>query len=170
MKSSVRMATCCTILATAVVRGLSADTSQSSWQVPSDAQVIGYLLQSVNWYRHVYTQRQVASDPGDLIFLNGNQAIEGQMVKLSFEFAKADAALAKGGHFSAAGGGWMMSAVRRTVGWSFLSKRSQCGHLKKMASQFFAERPGFPRIWFCIAAGTITALASSAIRGTSQRS
>jgi hypothetical protein len=95
------MATCCAILATAVVRGLSADTSQSSWKVPSDAQVIGYLLQSVNWYRHVYTERQVASDPGDLVSLNGNQAIEGQIVKLSFEFAKADAALAKDGHFSA---------------------------------------------------------------------
>jgi Mechanosensitive ion channel len=43
----------------------------------------------------VYTERQVASDPGDLVFLNDNQAIESQIVKLSFEFAKADAALAK---------------------------------------------------------------------------
>jgi hypothetical protein len=95
MKSSVRIATCCAILAAAMVRGLSADTSQSSCQVPSDAQVIGYLWQSVNWYRHVYTERQVASDPRDLVFLNDNQAIEGQIVKLSFEFAKVDAALAK---------------------------------------------------------------------------
>jgi len=95
MKSSVRIATCCAILATVMVRGLSADTAHSSYQAPSDAQVIGYLLQSVNWYRHVYTERQVASDPGDLVFLNDNQAIEGQIVKLSFEFAKADAALAK---------------------------------------------------------------------------
>jgi small-conductance mechanosensitive channel len=62
---------------------------------PSDAQVIGYLLQSVNWYRHVYAERQVASDPGDLVFLNDNQAIESQVAKLSFEFAKADAILAK---------------------------------------------------------------------------
>jgi hypothetical protein len=95
MKSSMRIATCCAILATAMVRGLSADTSQSPYQVPPDAQVIGYLWQSVNWYRHVYTERQVASDPRDLVFLNDNQAIEGQIVKLSFEFAKADAALAK---------------------------------------------------------------------------
>jgi len=95
MKSSVRIATCCAILATAMVRGLSADIPQSSYQLPSAAQVIGYLLQSVNWYRHVYTERQVASDPGDLVFLNDNQAIESQIVKLSFQFAKADAALAK---------------------------------------------------------------------------
>jgi hypothetical protein len=49
----------------------------------------------MNWYRHVYTERQVASDPGDLVFLNDNQAIESQIVELSFEFAKADVALAK---------------------------------------------------------------------------
>src|SRR5882724_8393129 len=95
MKSSVRIATCCAILAAAMVRGLSADIPQSSYQLPSAAQVIGYLLQSANWYRHVYTERQVASDPGDLVFLNDNQAIQSQIVKLSFEFAKADAALAK---------------------------------------------------------------------------
>jgi hypothetical protein len=95
MKSSVCIATCCAILATATLSGLSDDIPQSSYQLPSDAQVIGYLLQTVNWYRHAYTERQVASDPGDLVFLNDNQAIESQIVKLSFEFAKADAALAK---------------------------------------------------------------------------
>jgi hypothetical protein len=47
------------------------------------------------WYRHLYTERQVASDPGDLVFLNDNQALERQIVQLSFEFAKADAALAE---------------------------------------------------------------------------
>src|SRR3954464_5547234 len=77
--------------------GLSADTSHNSYQLPSDAQVIGYLLQSVNWYRHVYTERQVASDPEDLVFLNDNQPIETQIVELSFAFAKADVALEKTG-------------------------------------------------------------------------
>ena len=86
---------CCAIFAIAISGGLSADTTQNSYQLPSDAQVIGYLLQSVTWYRHLYTERQVASDPGDLVFLNDNQALESQIVKLSFEFAKADAALAK---------------------------------------------------------------------------
>jgi hypothetical protein len=89
------IATCCAIFAIAISDRLSADTTQGSYQLPSDTQVIGYLLQSVNWYRHVYTERQVASDPGDLVFLNDNQAIESQIVELSFEFVKADAALAK---------------------------------------------------------------------------
>jgi hypothetical protein len=89
------IATCCAIFAIAISGGLFADTTEHSYQLPSDAQVVGYLLQSVNWYRHVYTERQVASDPGDLVFLNDNQSIESQIVTLSFEFAKADAALAK---------------------------------------------------------------------------
>jgi len=89
------MATCCAIFAIAISVVLFADSTQGSYELPSDTQVIGYLLQSENWYRHVYTERQVASDPGDLVFLNDNQAIERQIVKLSFEFAKADVALAK---------------------------------------------------------------------------
>ena len=70
--------------------GTSADTRQSSSQLPSNAQVIGYLL---NWYRHASAERQVASDPADLLFLHDNQAIEEQIVKLSFEYAKADVTL-----------------------------------------------------------------------------
>jgi Mechanosensitive ion channel len=95
VKRYSHIATYCAIFAIAISGGLSADTAQGSYQLPSDTQVIGYLLQSVNWYRHVYTERQVASNPADLVFLNDNQAIESQIVELSFEFAKADVALAK---------------------------------------------------------------------------
>jgi hypothetical protein len=87
--------TCCAIFAIAISGGLSADSTRNSYQLPSDAQVIGYLLESVTWYRHLYIEQQVASDPGDLVFLNDNQGLESQIVKLSFELAKADAALAK---------------------------------------------------------------------------
>jgi len=93
VKRYAHIVTCCAIFVIAISGALSADTTQNSYQLPSDAQVIGYLLQSVTWYRHLYAERQVASDPGDLVFLNDNQAIESQIVKLSFEFAKADAAL-----------------------------------------------------------------------------
>ena len=95
MNRYAHIAICCAIFAIDISGGLSANSTQGSYQIPSDAQVIGYLLQSVNWYRHVYAERQVASDPGDLVFLNDNQAIESQIVELSFEFAKADVALAK---------------------------------------------------------------------------
>jgi hypothetical protein len=85
----------CAIFVIVISDGLFADSTQGAYQLPSDTQVIGYLLQSMHWYRHVYSERQVANDPADLVFLNDNQSLQSQIVKLSFEFARADAALAK---------------------------------------------------------------------------
>jgi hypothetical protein len=92
VKRSARIATCCAFVATAIVGGLSAGSPQT-YELPSNEQVVGYLLKSVNWYRHVYAEQQVANGPAGLIFLDDNRAIELQIVKLSFEFAKADATL-----------------------------------------------------------------------------
>jgi hypothetical protein len=89
---SARIATCCAFVATAIVGGLSAGSPQT-YELPSNERVVGYLLQSVNWYRHAYAEQQVANGPAGLIFLDDNRGIELQIVKLSFEFAKADATL-----------------------------------------------------------------------------
>ncbi len=100
LKQGAQVAAGCAIVAAAIAGGLSANTPPSAYQLPSNSEVIGYLLQSVNWYRHVYTERQVANEPADLMFLDDNQAIERQIVKLSFEFAKADAMLETSTAFS----------------------------------------------------------------------
>jgi hypothetical protein len=91
VKRGAQIAACCGIVAAAIAIGLSADIPSSTYRLPSNSEVIGYLIQSVNWYRHVYAERQVANEPTDFMFLDDNQAIEQQIVKLSFEFAKADA-------------------------------------------------------------------------------
>lgn len=93
MKRCAQFAICWAIFAVAAASELSADVPSSTYQLPSNSEVIGYLLQSVNWYRHVYTERKVAHEPNDLMFLDDNQATERQIVQLSFEFAKADAKL-----------------------------------------------------------------------------
>src|SRR5580698_10710219 len=93
LKHGAQVAAGCAIVAAAIAGRLSANTPPGTYQLPSNSEVIGYLLQSVNWYRHVYTERQVANESADLVFLDDNQAIERQIVKLSFEFAKADAML-----------------------------------------------------------------------------
>jgi hypothetical protein len=95
-KQGAQAVACCAIVAAAMAGGLSADPLPSAYQFPSNSEVIGYLIQSVNWYRHVYAERQVANEPADLVFLDDNQAIERQIVKLSFEFAKAEATLETG--------------------------------------------------------------------------
>jgi hypothetical protein len=95
VKARASIVTCWAIFATAAASGLSAVARQSAYQLPSNAQVVGYLLQSVTWYRHVYAERQVANNQDDLMFLDDNQVIEAQIVRLSFEFAKTDTTLAK---------------------------------------------------------------------------
>ncbi len=93
MKRGVLIAACCAIVAAAMAGGFSAATPPSTYQLPPNSEVIGYLLQSVSWYRHVYAERQVANEPADFMFLDNNQVFERQIVKLSFEFAKADVAV-----------------------------------------------------------------------------
>src|SRR3984885_10681484 len=96
LKLGSQATACCAIVAVAMAGGLSAATAPSAYHLPANSEVIGYLLQSVTWYRHVYTERQVADEPADLVFLDDNQEIERQIVKLSFEFAKAEATLETG--------------------------------------------------------------------------
>jgi hypothetical protein len=93
LPQSAQVVVCCVIVAAAMAGGLSAVAPLTPYQLPAESEVIGYLLQSVNWYRHAYTERQVANEPADLVVLDDHQAIERQIVKLAFEFAKADAAL-----------------------------------------------------------------------------
>jgi mechanosensitive ion channel-like protein len=100
LEAAARVALCCAIVSAVTAGGLAANTPPSTYQLPSNSDVIGYLLQSVIWYRHVYTERQVANEPADLMFLDDNQALERQIVDLSFEFAKADAVLETSADFS----------------------------------------------------------------------
>jgi small-conductance mechanosensitive channel len=58
--------------------------------VPS-AQVIAYLNQSIQWYQHIQLERQLVTVPEDVNFLASDQQIADQIIRLSFDFAAADA-------------------------------------------------------------------------------
>jgi small-conductance mechanosensitive channel len=58
--------------------------------VPS-AQVISYLNQSIQWYQHIQLERQLVTVPEDVNFLASDQQIADQVIRLSFDFATADA-------------------------------------------------------------------------------
>lgn len=95
IKSAALLTACCALLAPGMVAGLSGDQPQDyEYELPPNRQVIAFALQSIDWYRHTYTERQLANDPVDLLFLDDNHPIEMQIVRFSFDFAKADAALA----------------------------------------------------------------------------
>lgn len=74
--------------------GLSAAKSPVASDLPSNQQVLAFLTESIDWYRHRAVERQRATDPLDLVYLEDNRQLAGQIVQLSFDFARADASLA----------------------------------------------------------------------------
>jgi Mechanosensitive ion channel len=81
------------LLPTVVTVGLSAQVSPAASDLPSNQQVIAFLSESIDWYRHCAIERQIATDPLDLV-LEDNRTMAAQIVQLSFEFARADASVA----------------------------------------------------------------------------
>ncbi len=53
------------------------------------AEIITYLTETVNWYHGGMAEQQIANEPSDLTFLNENRQISSQVVKLAFDFARA---------------------------------------------------------------------------------
>jgi Transposase len=60
LKLGAPIAVYCAILAVTMVGGLSAEAPQSAFDLPPNHEVVAYLLESVNWYRHLCAEREVA--------------------------------------------------------------------------------------------------------------
>ncbi len=54
-------------------------------------QIIAFLNQSIVWYRQLAAQQQLAEGPSDAIVLNENRQLADQVVRQSFEYARARA-------------------------------------------------------------------------------
>src|SRR5271157_2771017 len=91
-----RRAACYILLALMLVltAEISAQVSSLAPHLPSNQQVLAFLTESIDWYRHRAIEEQLATDPVDLVFLKDNRPIAAQIVQLSFDFARADASLA----------------------------------------------------------------------------
>jgi small-conductance mechanosensitive channel len=59
--------------------------------LPGTQDVIVWLNQTIDWHRQLATEEQVATDPGDVLYLNDSRQAATQILRLSFEFARADA-------------------------------------------------------------------------------
>jgi small-conductance mechanosensitive channel len=53
--------------------------------------LLDFLSQTIDWYRHVQTPAQLATDPGDSIYSSYNQSSSLEAVSLIFEFSRAEA-------------------------------------------------------------------------------
>src|SRR5208337_2431789 len=85
---------CYLLLLAVIAVGLSAEVSPAASDLPSNQQVIAFLTESIDWYRHRALERQIATEPVDLVFLEDNRPVAAQIVQLSFDLARADASVA----------------------------------------------------------------------------
>jgi len=68
---------------------------------PPDAQaVISYLSSVINWYGHLSTEAQLVRDPDETLFFADDRQVAGEVLRLGFDYARAQAA-----YFARTGGG-----------------------------------------------------------------
>ena len=92
LSNILKLHKCCYLPVLAIITvGLSAQLSPVASDLPSNQQVIALLTESIDWYRNCATERQIAIDPVDLVFLENNRPGAAQILQLSFDFARADA-------------------------------------------------------------------------------
>ncbi len=58
---------------------------------PTPDEIIQFLDQSIAWYRQMDVERQMASEPQELLLVNENQQMANQAIALAFDFARAEA-------------------------------------------------------------------------------
>lgn len=78
-------------LLTLFVPGSTQNENAATPSRPTSKDVINYLNQTLAWYRHFPVEEQLATEPRDVLFLNENRQLAEQVVRLSFDFAKAEA-------------------------------------------------------------------------------
>src|SRR6266404_2243412 len=62
------------------------------YNFPSKQQILAFLVETIDWYHRLSLQQQIATEPADMLFLEENRPISSQIVRFSFDFARAAAA------------------------------------------------------------------------------
>ncbi len=65
--------------------------SQNNAPDSDRSQLLQFLDQTINWYRQIDVERQIATEPDDIIAVNDDRALADQIVRDAFEFARAEA-------------------------------------------------------------------------------
>src|SRR5512141_1431552 len=70
--------------------GQSQSNQNASTALPDAKAVLAFLNQTLAWYRHFPVEEQLATEPRDVLFLNDNRQMADHVVRLSFDFARAE--------------------------------------------------------------------------------
>jgi small-conductance mechanosensitive channel len=65
--------------------------SQNNASGSDRSQILQFLDQTINWYRQIDIERQIATEPEDIIAVDDDRALAEQIVRHAFEFARAEA-------------------------------------------------------------------------------
>jgi len=57
--------------------------------------ILQFLDQTINWYRQIDVERQIATEPDDVIAVNDDRPLADQIVRSAFDFARAEADFAQ---------------------------------------------------------------------------
>lgn len=68
-------------------------TTATANYLPSEQQVLTFIADTIDWYRHLPTAQRIGTAPADLLFIEDNRSIATSIVQLSFEFGKAMAVI-----------------------------------------------------------------------------
>jgi hypothetical protein len=74
----------------AIPKSSAADPAEP---LPSEQQVLTFIGSTIDWYRHLPTSQQIGSETVDLFLLEDNRPTAMEIVRLSFQFGKAVAAV-----------------------------------------------------------------------------
>jgi small-conductance mechanosensitive channel len=75
-----------------LVIGAATGPSQTTPAGASDSQgIIQFLNQTLNWHRELALERQIATEPSDVLVVNDNRQVADQVVRFAFDFARAEA-------------------------------------------------------------------------------
>jgi hypothetical protein len=64
-----------------------------AYHLPPGQQVLRFIADTIDWYRHLPNAQQIGTEPADFLFVEDNRSITKDVVRLSFEFGKAVAAI-----------------------------------------------------------------------------
>ncbi len=80
------------VVLTLLISGVEFGRSQPSPQAESGSEpIIQFLEQTIEWYRQLDLQRQMAVQPGDIMLVSEDRQLADQVVRLAFDFARAEA-------------------------------------------------------------------------------
>ena len=115
-----------------IARSQNAATTDTS-------RVLPFLERTIQWYRQLSVEQQIATDPNDLIVVNDNRQVADQVVRLAFDYARAQADLA----------GKPRSTQAASAQRSGYSGASSISRSILWASFMYERRPGASRSSAC---------------------